>query len=204
MIMACLLSLTALSCGCSKDSTKDREQSVQDDNAVTTSGRFVQKNTKANLIALFKRLHAFRKAKNDAEAARLIYSLLPDKTRIKKGLKAGISDKIVDTIAAMFEKFGSLSESQMARLIHMRPEQTEIRAHGATTEQIAANKRGTVVFEEFPGGAVKAAKYILRPKTKFYEVEFVRAGEKSGMKYHLFFWDGKHWTMLGPVWRANR
>ena len=22
------------------------------------------------------------------------------------------------------------------------------------------------------------------------------------MKYHLFYWDGKQWSMLGPVWRV--
>jgi hypothetical protein len=21
------------------------------------------------------------------------------------------------------------------------------------------------------------------------------------MKFHLFYWDGAQWTMLGPVWR---
>jgi hypothetical protein len=35
----------------------------------------------------------------------------------------------------------------------------------------------------------------------FYEVELLEPGKEYGMKYHLFFWDGKQWTMLGPVWR---
>jgi hypothetical protein len=39
---------------------------------------------------------------------------------------------------------------------------------------------------------------------KFYEVEFVKPGEDMGMKYHLFFWDGARWKMLGPVWRSMR
>jgi hypothetical protein len=59
-----------------------------------------------------------------------------------------------------------------------------------------------VVFAKFPGGAVKLAGQILRPGMTFYEVEFLEPGKDSGMKYHLFYWDGKQWTMLGPLWRA--
>ena len=36
----------------------------------------------------------------------------------------------------------------------------------------------------------------------FYEVEFLEPGKDAGMKYHLFYWDGKQWSMLGPVWRT--
>ena len=32
--------------------------------------------------------------------------------------------------------------------------------------------------------------------------ELVIAVAEMGMKYHLFYWDGRQWTMLGPVWRA--
>jgi len=36
---------------------------------------------------------------------------------------------------------------------------------------------------------------------RFYEAEFVAPGEELGMKYHLLFWDGSRWRMLGPIWR---
>ena len=38
----------------------------------------------------------------------------------------------------------------------------------------------------------------------FYEVEYFMAGTDSGMKYHLIYWDGRQWTMLGPVWRVMK
>jgi hypothetical protein len=38
----------------------------------------------------------------------------------------------------------------------------------------------------------------------FYEIELVEPGNDAGMKYHLFFHDGKNWKMLGPVWRVLR
>ncbi len=43
---------------------------------------------------------------------------------------------------------------------------------------------------------------VLRPGVKFYEVEFVAPGSDSGMKFHMFYWDGSAWKMLGPAWRA--
>jgi hypothetical protein len=32
--------------------------------------------------------------------------------------------------------------------------------------------------------------------------EGVEPGKDSGMKYHLFFFDGARWRMLGPAWRG--
>jgi len=36
----------------------------------------------------------------------------------------------------------------------------------------------------------------------FYAVEFLEPGKSSGIKYHLVYWDGNQWSMLGPVWNA--
>jgi hypothetical protein len=43
---------------------------------------------------------------------------------------------------------------------------------------------------------------VLRPGLTFYQVEFLEPGKDDGMKYHLFYWDGEQWTMLGPIWRV--
>jgi hypothetical protein len=45
---------------------------------------------------------------------------------------------------------------------------------------------------------------VLRPGVTFYEVEFLQPGQPRGIKYHLFYWDGRRWAMLGPVWRSAR
>ena len=36
----------------------------------------------------------------------------------------------------------------------------------------------------------------------YYEVEYLEPGKSAGMKYHLLYWDGNQWSMLGPVWRV--
>ena len=59
-----------------------------------------------------------------------------------------------------------------------------------------------LAFKEFPGGAKRVAELALRPGMTFYEVEYLEPGKNTGMKYHLLYWDGKQWSMLGPAWRV--
>ncbi len=39
---------------------------------------------------------------------------------------------------------------------------------------------GSIVFKEFPGGAVELAKNLLRPGLTFCEVEFLEPGKDAG------------------------
>jgi hypothetical protein len=32
-------------------------------------------------------------------------------------------------------------------------------------------------------------------------MSFIEPGKYAGMTFHLFFWDGADWKMLGPIWR---
>ena len=73
-----------------------------------------------------------------------------------------------------------------------------MRVHGATTDEIALGA------PEFPGGAVRLAGSLLRPGCRFYEVEVTEPDSSMGTKFHLFFWDGEAWRMIGPIWRAIR
>lgn len=166
---------------------------------------FKQENTKESLIALLKKIQDLQKAGKNEQAGALSRGLLPStKARLTKALRTGAPEDKVKNMVAMHAAFASAPDAKLAGLLRSKPDQTEIQAHCATTAQIAANKPGTIVFKEFPGGAVSLAKDILKPGLNFCEVEFVKPGEERGMKYHLFFWDGYAWTMLGPMWRAMR
>jgi len=154
-----------------------------------------------NLKTLFETIHNLIYVKKDAKlAVALAASLLPDEERAKKALRDDAPPETLQKILDMYRQLELPTEANVERLA--RPEQTTVMVHGATTEEIARNAEGTVVFAEFPGGAVKIAGQILRPGMTFYEVEFLEPGKQYGMKYHLIYWDGKQWTMLGPVWRA--
>lgn len=164
-------------------------------------GQFRQENRPENLKALLETIHHLIHVKKDTKVAAALYaSLCPNEERAKKALRNDTPPETLQKILDMYRQLGFPTGSNVEQLA--KTEQTMIKVHGATTEEIARNERGSVVFEEFPGGAVKMAGQILRPGITFYEIEFLEPGKEYGMKYHLFFWDGKQWTMLGPVWRA--
>lgn len=164
-------------------------------------GQFRQENRPENLKALLETIHHLIHVKKDTKAAAALYaSLCPNEERAKKALRNDTPPETLQKILDMYRQLGLLTGSNIDQLAQR--EQTMVKVHGATTEEIARNERDSVVFAEFPGGAVKMARQILRPDMTFYEVEFLEPGKEYGVKYHLFFWDGKQWTMLGPVWRA--
>jgi hypothetical protein len=134
------------------------------------------------------------------KAAALTRNLIPDEAALKKALKDDAGE-LVKKLADAVKQIPA-DDAQVAKMMRRgEADRTEIQVHGATTEEIAA---GGDAAKEFPGGAVDAAKTILRPGMKFYELELVKPGEDMGMKYHLFFWDGARWKMLGPVWRSMK
>ncbi len=138
------------------------------------------------------------------KAAALTRSLIPDEAALKKALR---DDAPADFVKQAVDGMSQVpaDDTKVAGLIHRGdPARTQINVHGATTEDIKTYANGSVAYNEFPGGARKLADQVLRPGMKFYEAEMVKPGEDSGMKYHMFYWDGARWRMLGPAWRALR
>ena len=156
------------------------------------------------MLAVFAKLQAAIKSGDVDTAAAITSGMLPNKARLKKALRDEAPAELVSNLLAMYERFGAAPKEKLARLLRAKKGQTNIVAHGATTEEIAANQEGSIVFKEFPGGAVRLAKKVLQPGVTFYEIEMLVPGEKHGMKYHLFYWSGDRWSMLGPAWRAAR
>ena len=167
----------------------------------SAGGQFKQENRPENLKALLETIHNLIYVKKDARsAAALLVSLYPNEERARKALRNDVPPETLQKIFDMHKRVGSLEESNINQLAG--PDQKMVKVHGSTTEEIARSERGSVAFAHFPGGAVRIADQILRPGMTFYEVEFLEPGKDRGMKYHLFYWDGKQWTMLGPLWRA--
>jgi hypothetical protein len=164
----------------------------------------MQNDGSEGLKAHFQKLQDAISKKDTKLAARITRNLFPDETALKVALRSEAPEDKIKKILAMYARFSKGPDSKIAYLIKAKPDQTEIKVFAATTEEIAANKKGSLVWMQFPGGAVKAAGNILKKNMTFYEVKCVKPGKKSGMKYHLFFYDGKKWKMLGPVWRALR
>lgn len=169
---------------------------------IAHSADFRHENQPQNLKALFERVHHEVHVKKDAkQAAALFGALLPDEERAKKALKDNIAPDTLRPILDMHQKLsGSITPQGVIKVA--RATQKEVRVQGANTEDIMRYREGSVAFQAFPDGAKRVAAEALRAGTTFYEVEYLEPGKSAGMKYHLLYWDGKQWSMLGPVWRV--
>ncbi len=164
---------------------------------------FKHENTPANLKLLFETLHEAMKAEDVAKAAALTREVLPTSERLAKAFKDGADANMIVKINTMYAKMleATKEDKGAAAMFKHKLEQTKVSVHGATTEQIAAKAKEA---EEFPGGASDMAGKILKPGMTFYQVEYAEPEADSGIKFHLFFWDGAKWCMAGPLWRADR
>ena len=167
--------------------------------AGSAGGGVAQKDGADGLKALFEASHAA--CKNDvAKGKAIVTGLLPSKDHLKKIFKDTVADAKLDEIAAQYKQIPP-DDKKVACLF--APEgRTEIKVHASTVEALNEYKEGTPAFEEFPGGARRLAQDALKPGQTFYEVEVTEPGKDSGTKFHMFFWDGTYWRMLGPAWRA--
>lgn len=163
---------------------------------------FKQENTPENLKSLFQTLHTAIHANDTKTAVELTRSLFPTADRLKGAFREDVDKAFLDNLLKDYQNFLSAPDEKLAKALSADKANSEVQVHGAKTEDIILNKQGTIVFQEFPGGAVKLAQKTLKPGVTFYEVELVKPGESSGMKFHLFFWDGTAWAMIGPAWRG--
>lgn len=169
---------------------------------MTTIGLILALQGADELKAYFAAIQKAIREGDTKSAAEKSRSLLCDEARLKKALKEEVDKAVLAKIVEMHKGYGAAPDEKIALAFKVKPEQTEIQVHGAKTEEIAAYAKDSVAFKEFPGGAKDLAASALKPGLAFYEVEFLEPGKDAGMKYHLFFWDGAAWAMLGPAWRA--
>lgn len=167
-----------------------------------TNSLYAQSNSADNLKGLLDTIMKASESGDAKKAAALIRGILPDKAALMKALRDDAPAEFVDECLKQNQSIPPEDEKVAGLFKRGGADRTEVSAHGATTEEIAKYEDGSVPFKEFPGGTRKLAEQVLRAGVTFYEVEFCVPGEDSGMKYHMFYWDGSAWKMLGPAWRA--
>ena len=143
-------------------------------------------------------------AKNQEQYLALARPLLSDWSRLKLAMRDDADPAMLENLQKVMPNLAAIPDAEIPKMFKIAPEQTQVNVYAATTDEIAKNEAGSIVAQEFPGGAVQAAKTLLKPAMTFYEVEFVKPGESAGIKYHLVFWDGKQWTIAGALWRAMK
>lgn len=164
-----------------------------------TNALYPQKDDPDNLVGLLETIVKAAESGDVVKAGALTRGLIPTEAAYRKALKEDVPGAVLGKLVENL-KLLPPDDTALADLIHRGdPTQTRINVHGATPEEIQAGS--TPASGEFPGGAKDRAG-LLRPGLRFYEAEFVAPGEDLGMKFHLFFWDGSQWRMLGPIWRS--
>ena len=164
-----------------------------------TNSLYAQKDDPDNLKGLLDTIVKASEGGDARRAGALTRGLIPTEAAYRKALAEGAPPAVLGKLVSNL-KLLPTDDTALASLIHRGdPTQTQINVHGATPEEILAGS--TPPAREFPGGAKDRAG-LLRAGLRFYEAEFVAPGEELGMKYHLFFWDGGQWRMLGPLWRT--
>jgi len=190
-----LVAIVLLTLGCNSGETNTSDKK----NGASTPK--TENVTSDGLKTLFTTLQDAIRANDTATVVTMTKGLFPDETSLQKAIK---DPAAITKIKPMHAQFSDASDEQIAGVFATDPNRTEIIVHSATTEEIVAYEKGGTAYAEFPGGAKTAAESVLQPNTTFYEVELVEPGQDLGMKYHLFYHDGKNWKMLGPIWRVLR
>lgn len=153
---------------------------------------------KAGLAQLFAQARAACEAQDHAKGKAIVASIIPTRDAARTALREGVSASLIDQIVAQSSEIPG--DEAKAACVLSPPGRTEILVHEAKTEAILAYEPNTLVSMEFPAGA-KSLAPLLRPAMSFFEVEAVEPGSDKGTKFHMFFWDGTQWRMLGPAWR---
>ena len=162
---------------------------------------FKFENTPENLLAYVQQMHQLAYVKKDTAAADAMFmALIPDEARAKLALR----DDAAALATAIADGFARIPAEQLAFSQKALAENTQISVQAATTEDLIKNEKGSVAETEFPKWAPKVASKALRPGVTFYEVKLTEPTKDFGTRFHLFYWDGKQWAMLGTVWLVAR
>ncbi|MFN0248771.1 MAG: hypothetical protein ACKV2T_17915 [Kofleriaceae bacterium] len=163
----------------------------------TAAPPIAMKDGDAGLRELFVQARTACDAKDTVKGRAIVESLIPAAEPLRRALVDNAPMDFVEQVVSQMKEIPA--DDTKAACLLSPAGRTEILVHAATTEEIAA--RGTpIVTSEFPRGAQKLAP-LLRPGVTFYEVETVEPGADRGTKFHMFYWDGERWRMLGPAWR---
>lgn len=161
---------------------------------------FQHVNDHENLRALFRRIRDLIRGGQYARASALGQTLLPDEARLKAAFRDGTPPAEIQRILTL-EK--SSLPDEVYKIFAPDNAASEVRLYRATTEELSNPQRGTAAKDIFPKNAQKIARELLRQGVMWYIVELALPGADQGFRYHLIFFDGAHWTMLGPIWAGH-
>lgn len=159
-----------------------------------------REDLRSQIVLLREAMRAGRKS----EGLKRVKVILPNRQSVQAAFRKSVSKEDLDKVANFYKTLIPQDDEALAQVLKVDPRYTRIKVHQASTKELQDYKKNSVAWNHFPGGCKRLAKSYLREQLFFYIVEFLKPEAKRGLKYHLFFWNGEGWTMLGPVWRVFR
>lgn len=133
---------------------------------------------------------------------RRVKVILPTIDSARAAFRKGTPKKDLEKVAKFYKTWIPQDDEALAQVLKVDARYTRIEIHQASGAELKAYKTGSIPWKHFPGACKRLAKSHLREDLLYYEVEFLLPEATRGLKYHLFFWNGQSWTMLGAVWRV--
>jgi plasmid stability protein len=136
-------------------------------------------------------------------AATIIRSMLMNEPRVRLALHDKVGLTVLDSIIQMHYRLRQMDDAALVRHYMAPVDNTEVRAWGVTTEELAERRPESVAMRKFDAESQLMAQTILQPGCFFYTVDRFRPGQRKGERLHLCFWGGLRWLMLGPIWKLD-
>jgi hypothetical protein len=171
--------------------------------AIAAAPAYAPQDHPENLQAYFELIHrTLYQDKNPEAAAAQFRALIPDAARLRPALRDEAAPALIPRLLELYRRQGLPDKGNIHELV--RADEKVVAVHGATTEELASSAEGSPAWQYFAGGARRAAAQVLRPRMTFYQVKLLAPGQPYGMTFHLCYWDGSQWSMLGKVWQELR
>lgn len=128
--------------------------------------------------------------------------ILPSRDDVQIAFRKETAKEDLDKVAKFYKAWIPQDDEALAQVLKVDARYTQIKVYQASGAELKVYKTGSESWRHFPGACKRLAKSHLRDDQLYYEVEFLMPNATRGLKYHLFFWNGQAWTMLGAVWRV--
>lgn len=152
---------------------------------VDLPGRGTPEHLKRQMVLLGSQV---RNSDTKAVAA-FVREALPDAAGLKVALSSSASGQAVEKLAAFFDGLRAKPDADVAKIMEFPHTRTEVVVRPQTPEDLA------------PLVSRPEHLKLLQEGQAFYSVQFVDPKDPLNTRFHLFYWTGSGWQMLGMYWK---
>ncbi|MDX2149011.1 MAG: hypothetical protein SFZ23_15975 [Planctomycetota bacterium] len=159
------------------------------------------KNSLRELVAVLLRAQHLYSLSDIEAAAAEAERLIPDAARLSMALGDAVTPEARAKLESHFAALPRAKE-KLVTMISGGKDAYDVDILVATPEELKLDEPGSEAYGFADGARDAAVAGFLKPGLRFYQIEIREPGDRVGIRYSLFYWDGSQWTMLGPIWRV--